>query len=156
MLIKFIARSKALKKNASTVKTKATPLSSIRIAQIFLDTEAFDCGRTIDTARTYFESKGIKPVFLNAEKPEVNWYGKPEGLCLAKLECSEPAVFISLCPKNNFTLKYCAVASNAVFKLGRDQISPHVFDMLILGEDTDKDSVSGVFKFMTRLLEQIQ
>lgn len=152
-MIRKIARYTALRKDASRQSTKVTPLSEIKNAFVLLDCNTYDCAATEDRIREFFSEKGIRTVIYQPLPTTVNWYGKPKDEFILKLKNVEKGIFISLSPNNDFTVKYCAVCSGALCKVGRIQIKPRVLDIVITGNDS---SQIKVFEHMARLLEQIQ
>lgn len=151
-MLRLIARSVTLRKEASSVSTKVTPLSEIRNAFVLLDRNAYDFAAAEDRVKEYFSSKGIRSHTYLFDSSSLNWFGKPKKTPRG-LKGIENGLFISLFAKNDFTTKYCAVASEAVCKVGREQIEHHQFDILMIGEDNSQVSV---FNKITDLLEHVQ
>lgn len=155
-LIKYILRLRTLRENASHIPTKAFPLRNAKSAIVFLDSSAYDHKATADRIKTFFELRHIDSVTIAPGPDDVNWYGKPKDYIRDMLEAGENSIYISLIASNNYTATFCAMKSTARFKIGREQIRGHIFDLLVTGNTENRGSQTEAFNYIIKLIEQIQ
>lgn len=157
--IKLIARRKTLRKCASKVSTGIIPLSEIKTAMVYIERNSLDWGATERKVHRYFEGKDIQVETVVLNSLDVDWIGKSRHNKTGhSFEEGHEDLLISLLPVNSFALKYCAVSSQAKFKIGREQIRRNVFDLVVNDrvEDGIGDSQIAVFDYITELFTKFQ
>lgn len=157
-LFKLIARRKALRECASKVPTGIVPLSGIKTVTVYLERKYPDWSVTEGKVFAFFEKKGIKVTTVVLDSQDVDWLGRSRHSCSGTSFEGKEDLLISLLPVNSFALKYCAVSSQARFKIGREQIGSNVFDLVVRagpGNGAD-DSQTPAFNYITELLTKFQ
>lgn len=149
-----LIRTIAIRKNRSTVETGILPLSGIKKATLFTDNMDADSDQVAKEARKYFEDKGIALKVIQAESWDVNIFGM-----LKKHKGEKPwneELFISTAYAYNFTGEYAARCSKARFKVGREQLSGNIFDIVLNDPDGKIIRQPVAFREIIKLLEKIK
>lgn len=156
--VKLIARRKALRECASKVPTGLVPLSGIKTATVYIERNSYDWSATERKVRKFFENKNIQVETVILNSLDVDWLGRSRRSETKKTIEGHEDLLISLLPVNTFALKYCAVSSNAKFKIGREQIRKNVFDLVVSDRTSDNEDGSqiAVFDYITELFTKLQ
>lgn len=150
------ARFLALGLHKSKVPTSFTSLSKVRAAVVVIDGDEKGVQALADSVNKYFASKNIRvAVFVvsgDKKHPEikgatllagraVNWFGKPrKGRRRPPIAVGEN-LFVNLVGRECFTAEYCAVASEAVFKVGRISKRKGLYNLYVSSEGHDSGEV---------------
>lgn len=155
---KLIARRKTLREVESKVPTGLVPLSEIKTVTVYIERNSYDWSATERKVRRFFENKDIQVETIIMNSLDVDWLGRRRRSLTKKSIEGHEDLLISLLPVNSFALKYCAISSNAKFKIGREQIRKNVFDLVVSDRTTDSDDGSqiAVFDYITELFTKLQ
>ena len=175
-MIKEILRRTSLKRWTSQQPTGILPLRDIRTAVAFLDAQDPDWELCKNRLMAFFRQYGIRADiyffdFRKLEKDErlitgvgttflqsdLNWFGCPVGDKVSFLLATRPDLFLSLLPGAPYPLEFLARACPSRFKVGREQLSGQVFDLVVLDPSGPQPlSQADAFAQMIPLLEKLQ
>lgn len=146
--LKDLFRRHSLRKNASTVPTGIVPMAQVHSAAVFIDVEDPDFDACKRDIQAFFRRYGIKgdifffdfrkltsgerlitSITTTVLRKDLNWYDRPSREKVKLLLDGQPDMFISLLPGTPFPLTFMATASQARFKVGREQLP--VFDLVV-------------------------
>ncbi|MBR1569364.1 MAG: hypothetical protein IJ651_01350 [Bacteroidales bacterium] len=174
-MIKEFLRRRSLKKAASQVPTGLLPLSAVRSAVAFIDVEDPGFDHCKNTIMAFFREQGIKvdifffdlrkiskgerlitSITTTVLRKDLNWYDKPSREKTGLLLQGEPDLLISLLPSAHYPLEYLVRSSGARFKVGRDQLSGDVFDLVVKDPADKALSQKEAFDEIVKLLKTIR
>lgn len=154
---KEILQKRSLKRNASNVPTQFLPLGKTRsyVAVIDVEDTSFDACKTSimnffrshningsvffqDFRKIGSEDRLITSIQTTITKKDLDWIGRPNKYKMGVLKEQDPDIFISLIKEPSFAVEYMARTSRARFKIGRQQISNKLFD-LVVKDPANKD-----------------
>lgn len=148
-------RHRALSKYASCIPTGLHPLSRFKTAAVFLGFEERDSEDAKALAEEFFNSHNIEVHFYYNDSSSANRYGKlksseqnPDGIC-------EEDLFISMLDSTGFFIRFAAVSSRAITKIGRIQLPGDIFDIIVSGADNEDskqtDSLRTIFDILSKI-----
>ena len=171
---KNIFRKRSLRKHSSTIPTEILPLGKIHSYVAIIDAEesTFDVCKT--AIMNFFRAHDIKGCFFFQDfrkigsedrlitsiqttitKKDLDWLGRPSRYKMNVLEEQAPDLFISLIKNPDFSIEYMARTSKARFKIGRQQMSGNLFDLVISDpegkEVSQLDSFSAIKSYLTKI-----
>ncbi|MBP5488873.1 MAG: hypothetical protein J6X77_04815 [Bacteroidales bacterium] len=163
-----IARALARAVHASRVLTCFTPLTKVRAVVVMVDADEPGAQELVYSANKFFTSRTIRTAIfaVSARKncPDlmgatmltgraVNWFGKPRrGRRRPPVAVGEE-LFVNMVERECFTSEYCALASKAVFKVGRASSSKGIYNMFV---SSDGHNPVEVFTQMSNLLDTVK
>lgn len=171
---KNIFRKRSLRKYSSTVPTEILPLGKIHsyVAIIDVEESTFDACKTAimnffrthdikgcvffqDFRKIGSEDRLITSIQTTITKKDLDWLGRPSRYKMNVLEEQAPDLFISLIKNPDFSIEYMARTSKARFKIGRQQMSGNLFDLVISDpegkEVSQLDSFSAIKSYLTKI-----
>ncbi len=174
-MIKDFLRRHSLKKAASRQPTGLLPLQAVKSAVAFIDVEdpGFDSCKNAILA--FYREKGIKgdifffdfrkiakgerlitSINTTVLRKDLNWYGRPSREKARIMLDGNPDLLLSLFPTVNYPLEYMVRCSTARFKVGREQLSGNIFDLVALDPPGSPLSQANAFREIVNLLEKIR
>ena len=171
---KNIFRKSSLRKHSSTIPTEILPLGKIHSYVAIIDAEesTFDVCKTAimnffrahdikgcvffqDFRKIGSEDRLITSIQTTITKKDLDWLGRPSRYKMNILEEQAPDLFISLIKNPDFSIEYMARTSKARFKIGRQQMSGNLFDLVISDpegkEVSQLDSFSAIKSYLTKI-----
>ena len=101
------------------------------------------------------EDRLITSIQTTITKKDLDWLGRPSRYKMNVLEEQSPDLFISLIKNPDFSIEYMARTSKARFKIGRQQMSGNLFDLVISDpegkEVSQLDSFSAIKSYLTKI-----
>jgi len=174
-MVKDFLRRHSLKKDASKEPTGLLPLQAVRSAVAFISVEEADFDACKNAMMAYFRDKGIKAdifffdfrkiakgerlitsITTTVLKKDLNWYGRPSREKTALVLDGDPDLLLSLLPEAHYPLEYLARCSKARFKIGREQLSGNLFDLVLKDPAGKALSQKEAFEEIVKLLEKIR
>ena len=174
-MIKDLPRRWSFRKSASQEPTGLLPLQEVHSAVAFISVEdqqfeacknailAFYRENNIKGSVFFFDFRKIEKgerlitsIATTVLRKDLNWYGKPSPEKTRLMLEGKPDLFISLLPAATYTLEYLARCSKARFKVGRQQLPDHVFDLVVMDPAEKKLSQLEVFQEIVKLLETVR
>lgn len=172
--IKHFFRKRCLRKHSSTEPTGIRPLSLIHSAVAFIKVENEAFKETKEAVLKFYKENNIKgeifffdfrklgkedKVFTDPLRTiftkDLNWFGKPlREKSEAMLE-AEGDLFISLVKDSRFPIEYMAKCSKAKFKIGREQLIGHTFDLVLKEPEGKAFSETEIFNEIETYLRKI-
>lgn len=126
----LLVRRIALLRKASTEPTSIIPLNGIGRATVLVDMDA-DADFVSMDAKKFFTEHNIPVQILNLQKWDINIFGMVKKVKLKEMYDWDADLFISLAGPENFTAEYASRCSRARFKIGRYDLQPEVYDIVI-------------------------
>lgn len=155
-LIHSWERRKSLRKFASNIPTGLHPLSAFHTAALILDFQEMDWEKAKIIAEDFFGKRGIKVNFYYNDFASLNWYGRlktsktnPNGIC-------DEDLFISLMDSDEYFVRFAAVSSRAITKVGRIQLPGDIFDIVVKGPEEAECSQSDTLGTVIEMLSLIK
>jgi hypothetical protein len=150
-------RSLALRKNASTVPTRMTPLREIKSATVFVDSAAEDAESTCNAVRQFFGNMNIPVSIFCPDKSQLNWLGYlKDDVRGSRQQPRKEDLFISLVDlPEYFADEFEARCSTAAFKVGRRQLGGNVYDMVVSSSRNAPSSQSEAFSYIKDYLNKL-
>ncbi|MBQ0127960.1 MAG: hypothetical protein MJY91_04400 [Bacteroidales bacterium] len=150
----LLVRRIALHKKASTVPTSIIPLSRIGKATVILDMDA-DADFVSMDVKKFFTEHDIQVQILNLQKWDINIFGMVKKAKMQEMYDWDADVFISLAGPENFTAEYASRCSRARFKIGRYDLQPDVYDIVIVNREHQLPRQQKVFSTIVEYLLKI-
>lgn len=168
-------RAKALKCFASTVKTGLIPLSEIKTAMTFLDASSRSFEECRSAVSDFYRKNGIDGNFLYLDLrnfsrkvtlktapqrtitlKDLNWYGKVRTDKLTPILRCNSDLFISLVNSKDYPVHFLTSAYNARLKIGRQDYSGGVPDVVISDFWGNRMSETECFSLIEDYLHKIK
>lgn len=153
-LFTLIFRSIRLRSRASKVPTCITPLGKISSVTVLLDPDAPDTLEVEKAVRDYFKTKGKTLDIFTPSRQNLNWPGRLSKKALGSCKAGDEDLFISLVPSVSYAVRYAAITSRAVFKIGRRQLRRKTFDIIV--SDVEGATQARVFEYVAQILEMVK
>lgn len=170
-----VVQRRSLKRNASRVETGIIPLSQIRHAVALIDVEDTSFDLCKNRILLFFREHNIhcEIFFLDFRKlgdgerlitsingtilrKDLNWFGRPSDEKMRLLQELNPDLLVAAIPEKNFAFEYIVRVSNARFKIGRQQLSGNVFDIVVQEKDDTRLNEADAFQKISELLLKIR
>ena len=172
--LKNMLRKRYLKKHASHIPTRITPLERIHSAVAFIDVEDTSFDQCKEDILSFYRENGIKgdifffdfrkigseerlitSIKTTVLRRDLNWCGKPSQEKIDLMLGSDPDLFISLIDGTDFPIAFMAACSQARFKIGRRQLPGGTFDLVIQDPADKRFSEAEVFANIRKFLLKI-
>lgn len=150
----LLVRKIAIHKNASTAPTRIIPLQELGKVTVLVDMDA-DADFVSMDIKKFFGEHDIPVQILNLQKWDINIFGMVKKVKLKEMYDWDADLFISLAGPENFTAEYASRCSRSRFKIGRYDLKPDVFDIVIANREHQLPRQQVAFATIVEYMKKI-